>query len=521
VTGTASGSGKISVVLPCADEGAYTRQTVMSFCDRTEPEVLQEIIVVDDGSSPRLTEVLAEVPEHCRLRVLRHEHTLGLMIAKQTGGDAATGFFDCHVAPNVGWHQEMIQLLRAQPIRLVVPIITDLDLDTWDERKASAVNSKCYIDWNCDFMWFEDNSDFIPVVSGGLVATSQLWWRQSGGFDRDMRGWGGENVDQSLRAWLCGGDIWEAGGVPKGELRMPVAGRPPACAALPCHAPSPADAWREGGAEGATPEAPPRLWPGRRRAKTRRSSASRVAHMWRVPEDQRTKAHYTPVRGVDNLGRVAAAWFDDFAVKFKGGRLRSGGGSAGFVVVLVGGVREAVARAVAGAVAGGGVGAVVVSAAAFVPDLAVAVAGVGVPSVGSLAGRAATRDLDPIEGQSVLRPGLASGPWGRFPGQAAPRGAAIAVVGADLKCKPFSFWLHRFRKIYRDGGMLPSEVWKLRSRETGKCVRKQGDKMVLASCDARSQLFHLANRDPARGDKCCSGIRLWNSLECFDRLDRD
>jgi len=41
---------------------------------------------------------------------MRHDSTMGLMVAKQTGGDAALGeflgFFDCHVAPNVGWYKE-------------------------------------------------------------------------------------------------------------------------------------------------------------------------------------------------------------------------------------------------------------------------------------------------------------------------------------------------------------------------------------------------------------------------------
>ena len=35
---------------------------------------------------------------------------------------------------------------------------------------------------------YEDESDFIPVISGGLVATTQKWWKDSGGFDPGMRG---------------------------------------------------------------------------------------------------------------------------------------------------------------------------------------------------------------------------------------------------------------------------------------------------------------------------------------------
>ncbi|CAE7765121.1 unnamed protein product, partial [Symbiodinium pilosum] len=223
-----------------------------------------EIIVVDDASTPPLANKLEGVPPHCKMKVLRHNESLGLMIAKQTGGDAASGayigFYDCHVAPAKNWYKETIDLLAAKERRLVVPMIADLDLDTWDEKVHGALTAKCYINFNADFWWYEDESDFIPVISGGLVATTRKWWQDSGGFDPGMRGWGGENTDQSLRAWLCGGDIL-------------------------------------------------------------RARSSHVAHMWRVDSDPRTLSHYHLRHRTDNLARVAAIWFGEFKDKFRDGKL--------------------------------------------------------------------------------------------------------------------------------------------------------------------------------------------------------
>ena len=51
------------------------------------------------------------------------------------------GFFDCHVAPNVGWYKEVIQHLKEKSRRLVVPQIGDLDLYTALHR-----NEKEYIE---------------------------------------------------------------------------------------------------------------------------------------------------------------------------------------------------------------------------------------------------------------------------------------------------------------------------------------------------------------------------------------
>jgi len=423
----------MSIVLPCLNETYYVVRTVQRFCERTPPELLREIIVVDDGSTPPLAEQLeGTINSSCRLKVVRHDRPWGLMIAKQSGGDASMGryigFFDCHVAPAVGWHTEIIELLEASPRRLVVPMIADLDLNTYDERHGGATAAKCYINFDADFWWYEDDSDFIPIISGGLVATTREWWLASGGFDPGMRGWGGENTDQSLRAWLCGGDVV--------------------------------------------------------RAKT-----SRIAHMWRVNSDQRTVSRYKFKGQTNNQARVAAIWFDEYKKKYKNR---------------------------------------------------------GVP------------------------PGIDV--------------SATLEVKARMKCKPFVHFLHRFRKIYIDGGVLPDAVFRIRSHDSKKCISRSGDHFILFDCHSASW-FHLANlvpkgfpevedvesratvdmgvvaggvscgahraascaacpdghgagwchRDctwsfgaciPAKALKlgqesrtCCSGIREWNSMDCFDSLD--
>lgn len=388
------GIGRISVVLPCANTAEDVSQmlkTVQSFCDRTPANVLHEIIVVDDGSEISLAKALDSIHPLCKATSLRHNETMGLMVAKQTGGDAATGqfigFFDCHVAPNLGWHEEIIQLLQDKPQRLVVPVISVLDIDKWTETEHTQEMTKCYVDWNADFWWYDDKSPFMAVISGGLVATSRDWWRTSGGFDEGLRGWGGENIDQSLRAWLCGGDIV-------------------------------------------------------------RARSSHVAHMFRNPDDPRTAGHYKLNPGfVNNTARVAAAWFGDFAHKFHKGS-------------------------------------------------------------------------NPIKSTDV---------------------SSVLEKQKALKCQPYSYYLHRFRKLYRDGGMLPAAVFGIQDPVSQKCVQASGDKFILQPCDfpgfdlnqpnlmeltggtvGESQtMFHFANQNPAMGNKCCSGIRLWNSLSCLDRLDHD
>merc|ERR1719336_2879155 len=85
---------------------------------------------------------------------------------------------------------------------------------------------------------------------------SKRWWEETGGYDDHMVAWGGENIDQSLRIWLCGGRI---------EV-----------------------------AEGAF-----------------------VAHMWRDPKNPKTQLKY-PIPTNDvmrNKARAATAWLDEFKEK--------------------------------------------------------------------------------------------------------------------------------------------------------------------------------------------------------------
>merc|ERR1719183_3433998 len=93
---------------------------------------------------------------------------------------------------------------------MVVPQITALDVDTWTEVRGGGGMAKCYLTWDVDFKWVDSEDPYMPAISGGLLGLSNRMWRETGGYDKFMLGWGGENLDQSLRMWLCGGEILAA-----------------------------------------------------------------------------------------------------------------------------------------------------------------------------------------------------------------------------------------------------------------------------------------------------------------------
>ncbi|KAH8046301.1 N-acetylgalactosaminyltransferase 7 [Aureococcus anophagefferens] len=207
----------LSVVLPCAYEYAFMERTAKSVWEMTPAERLEEIIIVDDASDPPLERFAAA--DTYKVRFFRHDEPRGLIGAKKTGANAARGgivvFFDCH-APD--YWVPFVSHVEKNYKRVVVPTITNLDVDTWTEfgrpPPGTEGMSKCYLTFDGEFKWTKDDTEFVPVtsrvMSGGLLAMSRRWWKETGGYDDAMRGWGGENIDQSLRIWRCGGEIVSA-----------------------------------------------------------------------------------------------------------------------------------------------------------------------------------------------------------------------------------------------------------------------------------------------------------------------
>jgi len=407
----------LSVVLPCAGEGLFAKKTVQSVADSVPGgiggAILADIVVVDDGSSPPLGEefLTKDFQKKYPVTIVRHEKAIGLMGAKSAGAAVATGdvivFFDCHVAPQGDWYQEFLGSIAENYRRIVVPVITDLDIDTWKERSRAMSFAKCYLTWDADFKWVEIESPHMPALSGGLLGISRRWWNETGGYDPGMKGWGGENIDQSLRTWLCGGEIVSL-------------------------------------------------------------SKAFVAHMWRKPEDKRTDKNYevSVIDALKNKARAVLGWYGDYIEKASEfqtlnwvgvGKKRKG------VDAMMGGMEK--------------------------PNLNTDVSN-------------------------------------------------FREVHDRLQCKPFAWFLWRFRHIYVDGGMLPPETFQLQEVATGMCLTLLGPMGVhpegrahaaLLPCNNTglpahlhpdAQRWHLRNKRPSTG-KCCSAIGSWNTDQCIVQLIPD
>uniref|UniRef100_A0A8D0NN14 Polypeptide N-acetylgalactosaminyltransferase n=1 Tax=Sus scrofa TaxID=9823 RepID=A0A8D0NN14_PIG len=149
-----------SIIIPFHNEGwSSLLRTVHSVLNRSPPELIAEIVLVDDFSD--------------RDRIARNRKTIVCPMIdvidhddfryETQAGDAMRGAFD--------WEMYYKR----------IPIPPEL-------QKADPSNP------------FES-----PVMAGGLFAVDRKWFWELGGYDPGLEIWGGEQYEISFKVWMCGG----------------------------------------------------------------------------------------------------------------------------------------------------------------------------------------------------------------------------------------------------------------------------------------------------------------------------
>lgn len=173
---------------------------------------------MDDASS----KPVSFLHPHPKVRIIRSrlhcfpfsvaETRQGLIRARILGGNTGRGdnlaFIDAHVRVAPHWLRTPGTLLCANPRRLVNFINFALDARKFSPMESwHGLGSSATISISLEQSWGggSPSEDTSPITLG-MFATSRTWWSQ-GEMDPGLLVWGGENVEISLRTWLCGGDI--------------------------------------------------------------------------------------------------------------------------------------------------------------------------------------------------------------------------------------------------------------------------------------------------------------------------
>ena len=150
----------VSVIVPVFDESwSMLLRALHGLVSRSPDRLLREIILVDDFSSraylkaplDRYAAVLSS-----KIRIVRNDRREGLIRSRLTAARSAVGqvlvFLDSHVEVNHGWLLPLLDVIRRNWSRVVVPRVDSIDPHSIDyvpwERAAVGT-----LTWSMDYVW--------------------------------------------------------------------------------------------------------------------------------------------------------------------------------------------------------------------------------------------------------------------------------------------------------------------------------------------------------------------------------
>ncbi|KAG8506140.1 Inactive polypeptide N-acetylgalactosaminyltransferase-like protein 5, partial [Galemys pyrenaicus] len=239
-------------------------RTVSSIVARTPQHLLEEIILIDDMSDFGKTEpktcatprrqhdLKGKLDYHLeifrgKIKLIRNKKREGLVRCRLIGASFALGknipaglgprvcvwdlpthgeksrgdvlvFLDSHCEVNTVWLQPLLYAIAKDPKVVVCPLIDVIDFTTLDYKPSPVVRGA--FDWYLQFKWdriFSYEMDGpegpttpirSPAMAGGIFAVYRDYFKEIGQYDKDMNLWGAENLELSLRIWMCGGQLY-------------------------------------------------------------------------------------------------------------------------------------------------------------------------------------------------------------------------------------------------------------------------------------------------------------------------
>lgn len=215
---------RASLVIPYLNETwAHMAATLGSILAHTPPEILDEILLIDDGNDAKwmFHEQLTAIDP--KIRVHRNAERQGLIRSKVIGAALIQSpvlvFMEPHCVVQRHWLEPLLEQLAAQKdhSRLVMPILDIIPEHNFNEYRVANHHIGGF-DWSLTFNWMalaeERNHSYkfpdpypTPALSGGIFGIWRDYWQRSGTYDVNMTEWGGEHIEMSLRTWRCGGSI--------------------------------------------------------------------------------------------------------------------------------------------------------------------------------------------------------------------------------------------------------------------------------------------------------------------------
>eukprot|EP00049_Salpingoeca_infusionum_P024853 m.17346 g.17346 ORF g.17346 m.17346 type:complete len:572 (-) comp7417_c0_seq1:347-2062(-) len=197
-------------------------RSIHSVLNRTPPQLLKEIILIDDGSDkPWLQDELEEYIKLLpKVKLFRNSVRSGLVKARLRGIQESTAdtftVLDSHIEVEEGWCEPLMERIKGDRRRVLMPQIDGIDQETFEPRVGGIGCSLGFL-WNLiehsipiqkkDAALRNSPIDAVrsPTMAGGLFTAHREYFWELGGYDEEFGYWGTENLEFSFRIWQCGG----------------------------------------------------------------------------------------------------------------------------------------------------------------------------------------------------------------------------------------------------------------------------------------------------------------------------
>lgn len=214
---------KASIIICYYDEApSALLRTIFTVLAHSPTHLIKQIIVIDDSSNSEFhMDKIRPFVGSDLVTILRTPKREGLIRARLFGAKVATGdvliFLDSHVEANVGWLEPLLKVVQDNKTTIACPMIDIINADTLIYSPSPMVRGG--MNWALNFKWdsipsdqLKTYDDFVkpiesPTMAGGLYAINRDFFYHIGAYDPGMDLWGGENIELSMRTWMCGGRI--------------------------------------------------------------------------------------------------------------------------------------------------------------------------------------------------------------------------------------------------------------------------------------------------------------------------
>lgn len=216
---------KASLVIDFNDYQFYDlKNTIQSILNQNYDQLLEEIIVIDDGSTldyirQDVEKYLKTVPKARLVQFATQQGTLKARIAamREVKTDIVV-FLEVNVICNRGWLEPLIDLLIKDHNVIALPHYDRIHSPVTLEYQLTQDDLLAMPAWNFGIKMRpskdapKDPEKFThyypsPAMRGSAFALRKSFLDSIGSFDGHFEEGGGDILELSLRAWLCGGMI--------------------------------------------------------------------------------------------------------------------------------------------------------------------------------------------------------------------------------------------------------------------------------------------------------------------------